>query len=747
MKYIVKYLKPYWLGVLLVITLLFVQSSTELNLPNYMSNIVNVGLQQSGIEHSSPDAISQEALDFIKNFMSGDEISLVDKYYKLANSEDVADRYSSYTNGNIYLKSLDISETDNTALDKAFSYASLTSLTLVQDIAASNPMPTPNEATSKDTSGDEIPEVTMDMLYQLSPLLSMMPADKVEGMITITRDLDSIVASQTGIVFTEAYYKELGVDTSNMQQDYIMNTGFIMLAIALLGGIATILVSLINSIIAGRVARTLREKIFNKVNSFSHQEFDTFSTSSLITRSTNDVMQIQGLCVMGIRFIFYSPIMLIGGVYMALNKSLSMAWIIALGCILIIGFISIIMRFVMPKFKIMQSLIDRINLVAREILTGLMVIRAFGTANHESKRFEVANETYAKNNLFVNKTMALLFPFMSFIMNITSILIVWFGAKEISNSNIQVGDMMAFIQYSMQIIMSFLMIGMLFVFIPRAIVSAGRINDILTTEPVIVDPIKSQVIDALKKGIVEFKDVSFRYNGANEDAIVNINFTASPGQTVAFIGPTGSGKTTILNLIPRFYDVSSGEVLVAGVNVKNLAKRNLRSQIGYIPQKSLLMSGTIESNIKYGKEDISDDTMHLAAEISQSKEFISDKEDGYNTHVSQGGTNVSGGQRQRLSIARALAISPDIYLFDDSFSALDYKTDITLRSALKDNIKAATIIIIAQRVGTILDADIIHVLDDGKIIASGTHKELLKSCDTYYEIASSQLSKEELAYE
>ena len=745
MKHIIKYLRPFWAGIIAIITLLLIQSITDLNLPNYMSNIINIGLQQNGVEHSAPDAISESAYKFITKYMTDYELKHVEVNYTMQ-STDATDEYLNNDLENIYVKNQHLDAETIELIDNAFSYASFSVINLVQDMMQNMPV-NDMEVKSEQMMIDST-ELSIDMLYQLAPMLNKTYDEYFLSEFLIgTRKLDLMIAKQTGIAFTTAYYDELGIEMTDYQQAYIVKVGIKMLGIALLGGLATVLVSLLTSIISARVARNLREQLFNKINSFSHEEFDKFSTSSLITRSTNDVMQVRGLCMMGIRFLFYAPLMLIGGVYMALSKSLSMAWIIALSCILIIGFISLIMTFVMPKFKIMQKLIDKINLVGRETLTGLMVIRAFGTAKHESVRFEKANSDYADNNLYVGKAMSMLMPFMMFIMNITGVMIVWFGAHEISESAMQVGDMMAFIQYSMQIIMSFLMIGVLFVFIPRALVSAQRINEILTVDPVIKDPVTPIKTDDSLKGVVEFKDVSFRYNGAKEDALECVNFTAKPGQTVAFIGATGAGKTTVLNLIPRFYDVTKGEVLVEGVNVKDLTKKDLRSKIGYIPQKSILMSGTIESNIKYGDSTIDSEMVDLAASISQSMKFIDEKEEGYNSHISQGGSNVSGGQRQRLSIARALAISPSIYLFDDSFSALDYKTDITLRTALKDNITDATIIIIAQRVGTILDADIIYVLEEGRIIASGTHRELLKNCDVYYEIASSQLTKEELENE
>lgn len=747
MKYIINYLKPYLSGVILAIILLFIQSLSDLNLPNYMSNIVNVGIQQSGIEHSAPIAISSTGYEFMQTFMTQDEIQLLSSYYKLVEVTETNVSYPNYNEEYLYeLSSFSLEDSIQEQMNNTFSYASWTIISLLQNLQESS-LATEEMNIHQSTSDTSADTITMEQLYQLDFIIQNLPHEELLLSIENARLSDIMFASQTGILFARAFYAELGLDMNQLQQDYIIQVGLFMLLIALLGGIATILVSLLTSRISAGVARNLREQLFHKINSFSNEEYDRFSTSSLITRSTNDVQQVQMVCMMGIRFLFYAPIMLIGGVYMALSKSPSMAWVIGLVCILIISFICTIMFYVMPKFKVMQALIDRINLVARESLNGLMVIKAFGTDSYEKNRFKDANQTYATNNLIVNKAMAGMMPFMMLIMNLTSVLIVWVGAKQIADANIQVGDMMAFIQYAMQIIMSFLMIGMMFVFIPRAIVSAQRINEILTTEATIKDPLHPKKTPRERKGFVEFKNVSFTYSGASEPALKNITFTAKPGQTVAFIGATGSGKTTIVNLIPRFYDATLGEVLINGINVKELTQHDLHAKIGYVPQKSILMSGTIESNIKYGNQEISLEEVEHAAQISQSVDFIQEKEHGYDSQISQGGSNVSGGQRQRLSIARALAIQPEIYLFDDSFSALDYKTDVTLRTALKQQVANATVLIIAQRVGTILDADIIHVLDKGAIIGSGTHKELLNSCEAYYEIASTQLSKEELEHE
>ncbi|MDP4172050.1 MAG: ABC transporter ATP-binding protein, partial [Bacillota bacterium] len=537
----------------------------------------------------------------------------------------------------------------------------------------------------------------------------------------------------------------LGMDTGKIQSDYILHVGMIMLLISLVSAVAIIIVGFLSSKAAAGLARNLRKIVFTKVEGFSNAEMDKFSTASLITRTTNDITQIQMFIVIMIRMVFYAPIVGVGGIFKAINESKSMSWIIAVAVIALILLISAVFMSALPKFKIIQKLIDRLNLVTRENLSGMMVIRAFNTQKFEEERFDKANQDLTRTNLFVNRIMVIMFPTMMLIMNGIVLLIVWVGAHQIANSSMQVGDMMAFMQYAMQIIFAFLMMSFMFIMIPRASVSAQRIAEVLDVELEIIDPENPVDFNSDLKGVVEFRDVSFRYHGAEDDVLKNISFTALPGKTTAFIGSTGSGKSTLVNLIPRFYDVTGGQVLVDGIDVRETTQHNLREKIGYVPQKSSLFSGTIESNLKYANEQATEEEIQSASAIAQAMEFISDKPEGFAAEVSQGGSNLSGGQKQRLSIARALIKKPEIFIFDDSFSALDFKTDSALRKALKEQVVSSTILIVAQRISTIMNAEQIIVLDEGKIVGKGTHRELLDQCETYQEIAYSQLSEEELA--
>ncbi len=742
-----KYLKPFALVLLVSIALLFGQAMADLNLPNYMSEIVNVGIQQNGIENAAPEAISAKGLTFMKNFMTDEQKKTIESSYTLLSFSATGSEHDSYVKQYPLLKTEDIyvrGNVDSTALtglDKTFGEATWTFINTMKTLAKQS-----GKSLTTATGGQtNVSEVDFSKVYALEPMLKKMPASVLDdARKEALKNSDSMLL-QSGAAMCQSFYRELGMNIGNIQTAFILKKGLWMLLIALAGGAAAVLVGFFAARVSAGIARDLRRDVFEKVESFSSHEFDQYSTASLITRTTNDVTQVQMLVMLGIRIMCYAPILGIGGIIMALRKSISMSWIIALACVVLIGMIAVIFSIAIPKFKIMQQLIDRLNLVSRENLNGLMVIRAFGTQEFEEDRFDESNKDLTKNSLFVNRVMVFMMPAMMLIMNAATLLIVWVGAHQIADSAMQVGDMMAFMQYAMQIIMSFLMISMMFIMVPRAAVSGNRISEVLSVKPTIIDPKTQKEFVKDKIGYVEFKDVSLRYDGANEDAIEHITFTAKPGQTTAFIGSTGSGKSTLINLIPRFYDVTSGEVLVNGVNVKDVEQHELRTQIGYVPQKGILISGTIASNLRYGDKNASDEEIKTAATVAQAMEFIDEESDGFQSEIAQAGTNVSGGQKQRLSIARALVKKPPIYIFDDSFSALDFKTDATLRHALKKHTGDSTVLIVAQRVSTIMGAEQIIVLDEGKIMGIGTHRELLENCPTYYEIASSQLSKEELA--
>lgn len=740
---IAKFLKPFILGLVMAVVLLFIQAICEINLPNYMSDIVNVGLQQNGIEHAAPKAISEDGMKLMTTLMSESDKKLVNEHYMLVAASDKNEKGEEYSSlypkaGSMLYVLKDVDESTLDSLDTAFGTATWTFINVMKDMAEKSGQASQEDMTS-------VKDVDISKLYAIQPVLDMMPEQALSSARDKALVNDITILKQSGVMLARAFYKELGVDINKIQTSYIIRVGSLMLAIALLGGVATVLVSLLSSKISSGVARNLRKELFNKIENFSNREFDKFSTASLITRCTNDVTQVQVFLMMGIRMICYAPIMGIGGVIMAVRKSVSMSWIIALACIVLIGVIMVMMSIALPKFKAIQKLVDKLNLVARENLSGMMVIRAFGTQEHEKDRFEKANDELARTTLFINRVMSFMMPFMMILMNGVTLVIVWIGAHQIAESALQVGDMMAFLQYAIQIIMSFLMISAMFIFVPRASVAAGRIDEVLKTEILVKDPENPQSFDESKKGLVEFKNVSFRYEGAEEYALTDISFTAKPGETTAIIGPTGAGKSTIAQLLLRFYDVTEGEILVDGVDIRKVRQKDLRRKIGYVPQKGILLSGTIESNIKYGRKDASHDEVETAAKVAQALDFISEKPEGFNSPIAQGGTNVSGGQKQRLSIARALATKPEIFIFDDSFSALDFRTDVALRKALKEHTGGSTVIVVAQRVSTIMNAEQILVLDEGRIVGRGTHKELLKTCPQYYEIASSQLSREELA--
>ncbi|XRG80838.1 ABC transporter ATP-binding protein [Rossellomorea sp. GAMAL-10_SWC] len=739
-----KYLKAFSTSIILAILFLFGQAMCDLNLPNYMSEIVNNGIQQNGILHVAPDAISQKGMKLMTTFMTDKEKEIIFKNYELKSANDKNSKGKKYisiykkADQSIYVKKK-LNMNVEKQLDQSFGASTWTLFNIIQEEASGKVIHAQTSSTPRSN------KINLTKLYELQPMFDKLPKNAILNAHNKAISSDKTLLTQSGIMMTKSFYTELGVNLHKLGSLYIAKIGMIMIAIALLGGIAAVLVSFLSSRIASGVARNLRKDVFKKIESFSNNEFDKFSTASLITRCTNDVMQIQTLLMMGIRMLCYAPIMGIGGIIMAINKSASMSWIIALAVIVLLSLIMVIMTVAIPKFKLIQKLIDKLNLVSRENLTGLMVIRAFGNASHEKTRFQEVNSELTKTNLFVNRIMTIMMPSMMLIMNGSSLLIIWVGAHQIAKSNMQVGDMIAFMQYAMQIITAFLMISIMFILVPRAAVSATRISEVLSTNVSIIDPELHKNFEADKKGFVEFKNVCFRYEGAENDVLNNISFVAKPGQTTAIIGPTGSGKSTIANLILRFYDVTKGEVLVDGVDLREVKQKDLRTKIGYVPQKGLLLTGTIASNLKYGNKNISDEEMERVAQIAQASEFISQKEGKFNAEISQGGDNVSGGQKQRISIARALARKPEILIFDDSFSALDFKTDFALRKALNEDIESTTMIIIAQRVNTIMNAEHIVVLDNGRIVGQGTHKELLKNCPEYLEIASSQLSKEELA--
>ncbi len=731
-----RYLKPYIALLLGAVMLLFGQAMLELTLPNYMSDIVNVGLQQGGITYSAPKAIDAQSMQMIQMFMSEEDKTAAQGAYTQLEASDLAELQKTYPNlqAGDYAMLGESSEQVESAFSRA-SYAMVLTIKQMADKQGGD-----SSGSAKETSID--PQVMEQMMMALrQPAMQ----EQIQSAITEAAVTPETMISQTGPVLVKSFYRALGADTDAIQTNYILMDGLKMLGLTVLLTSCAIAAGFCLARLGAGVGRDLRRDVFSKVTNFNNSEMDQFSTASLITRSTNDITQIQNFLSMGFRMMCFAPIMGFGGLIMGISKSISLAWIMALALIVMLGLISTLFSIALPRFKKMQSLVDRLNLVSREELSGIMVIRAFANQDFVQKRFDGANRDLTSNTLFVNRAMATMMPVMTFVMNGISLLIVWFGGKQIEQSTLQVGDMMAFIQYAMHVIMSFLFISIMFIMVPRASVSAERINEILTTENKVADPKQPKHFAKRPSGLVEFKDVSFRYDGADADVLEHITFTAQPGQTTAFIGSTGSGKSTLINLIPRFYDVTHGSVTVDGIDVRQLSQQELRDQIGYVPQKGQLFSGTVASNLRYANAQASDQLLEQSAQVAQADEFIRTLEKGYDTEISQGGTNVSGGQRQRLSIARALVKKPPIYIFDDTFSALDFKTDAKLRKALKGYTENATVFIVAQRVSTIMQADQIVVLDEGKIVGIGKHEDLLKNCKTYCEIAESQLSKEELA--
>lgn len=710
---VLKNLKKTWLSVVVIILLLCLQAMTDLALPDYTSKIVNIGIQQAGIENAAPEVIRKKSMQTLLMFT--EEKDKILENYKLISKETLSENeYNKYVKKYPELENQELYIINKLESQEQEELNNLMAKPLIIVYASSH---------QSEMENSSMGNMSADMMGEMS---------------------DSII-QQAAVQAVKAEYIEIGINMENFQIQYILITGLQMLGIALVSMGAAVTIMLLSSRVAAKLGATLRDKVFKRVLSFSSKEIREFSTASLITRSTNDIQQIQMLLTMLFRVVVYAPIIGFGGFFKVLaNSNGSMAWIIGVAIFAILAIVITLFIVAMPKFKKLQELIDKLNLVSREILTGLPVIRAFNKEKDEEARFDSANKDLMKSNVFVNKAMSLMMPTLMLVMNGISLLIIWVGGHNVESGIMQVGDMMAFIQYTMQIVMSFLMISMISIMLPRASVSAKRINEVIDTEPDIKDPVEPKKFDESKKGIVEFKNVSFKYPDADEEILTDINFTAEPGKTTAIIGSTGSGKSTVVNLIPRFYDVTKGELIIDGVNIKDVTQKDLRNIIGFVPQKGILFSGTIESNIKYSDETMSDEQMKTAAEIAQAIEFIEAKSEKYDSEIAQGGNNVSGGQKQRLSIARAVAKNPEIFVFDDSFSALDYKTDAKLREALKEKTENKTVIIVAQRINTILNADQIIVLEEGKIVGKGTHQELMENCETYRQIALSQLSKEEL---
>ena len=748
---VLKNLKESWLSVIAIVLLLIVQAAGDLTLPDYTSKIVNIGIQSGGIENPAPEVIRKSEMGNLLIFTEDDEQILND--YKEISKENLDEKeyeklvkkYPALENETLYevkkLNSQEQTQLNNMMTKPLMMLSSLeneeTANSMKEQMLSSMPANMPEQQ-----------KIAMQNM-ELIDIIKQMPKEQIDKMLeTVNEKLDNMqnsILEQAAIQQVKKEYKAIGIDTDNLQNKYIIISGLKMLGISFIIMASAISIMCLSARVAAKLAKTLREKTFKKVLKFSNKEFSEYSTASLITRSTNDIQQIQGLIAILFRVLVYAPIIGIGGFLRVLSQSdNSMAWIIGVAILAILFVVATLFIIAMPRFKKLQELIDKLNLVAREILTGLPVIRAFNTEKKEEKRFDKANVDLTKTNLFVNRAMSFMMPTLMLIMNAISLLIVWVGAHGIDNGTMQVGNMMAFIQYTMQIVMSFLMISMVSIMLPRASVSANRINEILETEEAIQESKEPKKLDASKKGLVEFKNVSFRYPDSDEEVLSDITFTAKPGETTAIIGSTGSGKSTIVNLIPRFYDITSGNLLIDGVDIKEISNKDLRKIVGFVPQKGILFSGTIESNIKYGNPNMSDEQMIKAAQIAQATEFIEAKPEKYKEPIAQGGSNVSGGQKQRLSIARAIAIDPEILVFDDSFSALDFKTDSTLRAELAKKTKDKTVIIVAQRINTILNADQIIVLEDGKIVGKGTHEELIKNNETYKQIALSQLSEEEL---
>ena len=761
MKNLFKYAASYWKAMIAILLILVLQAYCDLSLPAYTSDIVNVGIQQGGIEDEVPRQIATEEMEKLLLFVSEDDQQTVMDAYTEDNTsykkeayvlkDSVAEEENTMENLKDILQipmmmTSGIESGSDTTKQMEDKLKEQMSKGMAQSMpqGANQTMP---EGMPQGESQAESQAVSLDDMSMFD-LLKMLPAEQrttmVEKIEEQMSEMPDTILDQAAVSFCRSAYKDLGMDMDQTQIHYLLKTGGQMAALALLGMVASIMVAFLASRVGASAGRDLRSGVFHKVVGFSNNEFNHFSTASLITRSTNDIQQIQMLIVMLLRMVLYAPILAIGGVLQVMKTNVSMSWIIGLAVIIIAFVVLLLFLVVMPKFKVLQNLVDKLNLVTREILTGLPVIRAFSTEKHEEERFDDANRTLTKTNLFVNRAMTFMMPVMMFVMNGVSVLIVWTGAHGISDGQMQVGDMMAFIQYTMQIIMGFLMLCMISIMLPRAAVAADRVEEVLKSETMIHDPKQEKHFPEDGKGVLTFEHVFFRYPGADEDVLEDITFTAKPGETTAIIGSTGSGKSTLVNLIPRFYDVTSGDITLDGVDIREVKQHELREKLGYVPQKGVLFSGDIASNIMFGNSHGSDDEMIEAADIAQATEFIDTKPEKYKSPISQGGSNVSGGQKQRLSIARAIAKHPQVFIFDDSFSALDYKTDVTLRRALAEKTSGSTVLIVAQRISTILHAEQIIVLDEGKVAGKGTHAELLKNCPVYREIAESQLSRKEL---
>ena len=731
MKNLFKYAAEHWKTLIVIIIVLFIQAYCDLSLPAYTSDIVNVGIQQGGVEDQVPESISVDEMNRLLLFVpSEDQDTVLDAYEEDDSTYDVE----------AYVMKDDISEEDISSLEEILAYPMM----MTAGFESGSDMTAQIEEQMKAS----LPEGTAQEEMTVFDIMQMMPEEQREAMVDTMEeqmtDMPDTILDQAAVSYVGTVYENLGINMDDLQIHYLLTTGGKMTGLAFLGMAASVLVGFMASRVGAATGRDLRGRVFHKVVGFSNNEFDHFSTASLITRSTNDIQQIQLIIVMLLRIVLYAPILAIGGIIQVFQTNVSMSWIIGLAVVLIGLVILVLFLVAMPKFRIMQSLVDKVNLVMREILTGLSVIRAFSTQKYEEERFDKANRDLTRTNLFVNRAMTFMMPVMMLVMNGISVLIMWNGAHGIDNGEMQVGDMMAFIQYTMQIIMGFLMLCMLSIMLPRAAVAADRVQEVLDSQTVILDPDQPEKFSGNEKGLLTFDHVSFRYPGADENVIHDISFTARPGETTAIIGSTGSGKSTLVNLIPRFYDVTEGSITLDGVDIRNVSQHELRERLGYVPQKGVLFSGDIASNIMFGNPEGGEEEMVGAAEIAQATEFIDQKPEGYKSPIAQGGSNVSGGQKQRLSIARAIAKHPEVFIFDDSFSALDFKTDVTLRKALKKRTKNSTVLIVAQRISTILNAEQIIVLDDGKIAGMGTHQELLKTCEVYQQIAASQLSESEL---